>query len=115
MYYFIVNTNSRSGKAAKIWRELQEELDDSMSYMEMFGDFKMDYKILGATDMDKEDLRDLKEMYSEIGVKVSAAKEVEVEMTVDVMGMSQTETLEIVVIKIGRSWYIDIDSMGSLL
>ena len=29
MYYFIVNTNSRSGKAAKIWRELQEELDRS--------------------------------------------------------------------------------------
>lgn len=28
MYYFIVNTNSRSGKAAKIWEQIQAELDE---------------------------------------------------------------------------------------
>lgn len=95
--------------------ELQDELDASMSIIGMYGDIEMDYKILGAQDVSREDLADLKEMYSELGIKVSGAKEVEVEMTVEVMGMSQTETLEIVVIKIGRSWYIEVDSMGSLL
>ena len=29
MYYFIVNTNSRSGKAAKIWQQVKAELDSS--------------------------------------------------------------------------------------
>lgn len=29
MYYFIVNTNSRSGKAAKIWQQIQRALDYS--------------------------------------------------------------------------------------
>ena len=29
MYYFIVNTNSRSGKAAKIWQQVKKELDQS--------------------------------------------------------------------------------------
>lgn len=95
--------------------ELQEELDYSMSYVDMFGDYKMDYKILSAEDVSKEDLSYLKEMYSEIDVKVSGAKEVEVELTIEVMGMSQSETLELVVIKIGRSWYIDAESIGSIL
>lgn len=95
--------------------ELQDELDASMSLISMYGDIDMDYKILGAEDMSREDLADLKEMYSELGIKVSAAKSVEVEVTIEVMGMSQTENLEIVVIKIGRSWYIEVDSMGSIL
>lgn len=95
--------------------ELQDELDSAMAYVEMFGDYKMDYKILGAEDVDPEDLLYLKEQYSEIGVKISGAKEVEVEITIEVMGMSQTETVDLVVIKVGRSWYIEIDSMGSIL
>ena len=95
--------------------ELQDELDSSMSYVDMFGDYKLDYKILGAQDVSKERLSYIKENYSEIGVKVSAAKTVEVEMTIDVMGRSQTETVDIVVIKIGRSWYIDAESMDDIL
>lgn len=95
--------------------ELQDELDSAMGYMEMFGEYKLDYKVRGAEDVSKDDLADLKEMYSELGIKVSGAKEVEVEMTIEVMGMSQSESLELVVIKIGRSWYIEVESMGSLL
>ena len=95
--------------------ELQEELDYSMSYLEMFGDIDMDYKIRGAEDVSRDDLADLKEMYSEFDVKVSAAKEVDVEITIEVSEMSQTQSVEIVVIKIGRSWYIDIGSLGNIL
>ena len=95
--------------------ELQDELDASMSIIGMYGDIEMDYKILGAQDVSREDLADLKEMYSELDIKVSGAKEVEVEMTVEVMGMSQSQSLELVVIKIGRSWYIEVESMGSIL
>ena len=65
--------------------------------------------------MSGEDLAYLKQNYAEIGAKVSAAKEVEVELSVKVLGMTETETVELVVVKIGRSWYIDIESMGDLL
>jgi len=91
--------------------ELQDELDYGMSYMEMIDDLKLKHKIVGAEDMSKEDLRYLKDMYSEIGIKVSAAKVVEVELTVKAMGMTQSETLELMVIKIGRSWYIEMESL----
>lgn len=95
--------------------QLQEELDYSMSYMNMLGDLKIKYKIVEAEDLSKEDLVYLKESYAEIGAKVSAAKEVDVELSVKVMGMTQTETIELVVVKIGRSWYIDAESMGDIL
>ncbi len=98
----------------KLIAQLQEELDSAMSYMNMMGDLKIKYKIVDAEDVSGEDLAYLKEMYSELGVKVSAAKEVEVELSVKVLGMTQTETLELVVIKIGRSWYIEADSMGNV-
>lgn len=91
--------------------ELQDELDYGMSYMEMIGDLKLKHKIVGAEDMSKEDLRYLKDMYSEIGIKVSAAKVVEVELTMKAMGMTQSETFELMVIKIGRSWYIELESL----
>lgn len=95
--------------------ELQEELDDSMAYMGMFGELKMDYEILGAEDVPKEDQSFLREQYSEIGVKISDVKVVEVEITVEVMDMTQSETVEVVVIKIGRSWYIEMESLGNML
>ena len=95
--------------------QLQEELDYGMSYMSMMGDLKMKYKIVDAENVSGEDLAYLKQNYAEIGAKVSAAKEVEVELSVKVLGMTETETVELVVVKIGRSWYIDIESMGDLL
>ena len=50
------------------------------------------------------------------GVRVKMEEEkVEVELSVKVLGMTETETVELVVVKIGRSWYIDIESMGDLL
>ena len=95
--------------------ELQDELDSTMGYMAMFGEYKLDYKIQGAQDVSKEYLSYIKENYKELGMKVTAAKTVEVTMTIDVLGMSQTENVSLTVIKIGGSWYIDIESMGNIL
>ena len=94
---------------------MQEELDYGMSYMNMLGDLKLKYKIGEVENLSKDELAYLKENYAEIGAKVSAAKEVEVELSVKILGMTQTESVELVVVKIGRSWYIDIESMGDML
>ena len=95
--------------------ELQDELDSTMGYMAMFGEYKLDYKIQGTQNVSKDQLSYIKGNYKEIGIKVSAAKTVEVTMTIDVLGMSQTENVSLTVIKIGGSWYIDIESMGNIL
>lgn len=49
MYYFIVNTNSRSGKAAKIWQEIQAELDRSgVEYEAYISEYQGHTKVLAS-------------------------------------------------------------------
>ena len=93
--------------------ELQYGLDEIFEYMP--SGLKISHKILYTEDIYGDDLRYLKEDYEEIGVKVTAAKIVEVEMTVSAMGMSETETFELGVVEIGSSWYIDVESMEDML
>ncbi|MCI8496174.1 MAG: zinc ribbon domain-containing protein [Lachnospiraceae bacterium] len=103
--------------------EFQEMIDDAeegiqeqFDYIdEYFGkDWKMSYKILNAEDIAGKDLRDLKENYKEYGVKVSAAKTVEIQYTIKGGENESSNSMDVPVIKVGRSWYLDIVSMGSI-
>ena len=52
--------------------------------------------------------------YEDINVKVSAAKTVEVEFTLKGDETEVSNSLEISVIKVDRSWYLDLYTMGNL-
>ena len=93
--------------------ELQEELDYIFDYMP--SGLKVTHKILYTEDITGDDLRYLKEDYEEIGAKVTAAKYVEVELTSYYMGMSESTEVELCVIEVGGSWYIDIESMEDVM
>ena len=96
--------------------EFQEVLDDI--YEDMPSGVKRSHKILRTEDIYGDDLRCLKEDYEEIGVKVTAAKYVEVKLTASYMGMSESTEVELCVIEVGGSWYIDTRGgfdIGSLL
>lgn len=93
--------------------ELQEELDDIFDYMP--SGLKITHKIVYTEDIRGDELRYLKEDYEEIGVRVSAAKYVEVELTASAMGMSESTEVELCVIEVGGSWYIDIESMEDVM
>ena len=93
--------------------ELQYGLDEIFEYMP--SGVKIKHEIVYTEDVRGEDLEYVKELYSEIGAKVTAAKVVEVELTISYMGMSESETIELGVVEIGGSWYIDVQSMEDMM
>ena len=91
---------------------LQEQLDSLDSYL---GEgWTTEYEILYTEDLKGDDLDAIKDSYEDADIKVSAAKTVEVEMTVKADETESSNTLEISLIKVGRSWYLDMMNMGGL-
>ena len=91
---------------------LQDQLDSIDSYL---GEgWKGSYKILDAENIRGDDLDDIKDAYKDAGVRVSAAKRVEIELTVKKDGKENSNSLDVPLIKVGRSWYLDVMSMGDL-
>lgn len=92
--------------------ELEYQLDRIKKYL---GDnWKVTHKIVDVEDVIGDDLEYLQDDYEELDVKVSAAKNVEVDITIKIGNEEYTDSMYVSVIKVGRSWYLDIDSMGSL-
>lgn len=74
----------------------------------------VDYEIKDKEDIKGDDLDYIKEQYKEADVKVSAAMKVNVKFTVKAFGLNNDTTQEVPLIKVGRSWYLDLASMGGL-
>ena len=100
--------------------ELVDEANDSLKKQVDFldqslgDDWKLSYKMTNVEDVTDDDLDDLKSNYEDINVKVSAAKTVEVEFTLKGDETEVSNSLEISVIKVDRSWYLDLYTMGNL-
>lgn len=95
--------------------EIQDELDD-MDIYDLLGDnVDIDYKIGDAEDIKGDDLKDIKEDCEEYGVKVSAAKSVDVKFTVKTDLGTDSQTVSVPVIKVGRKWYINMEELSGLL
>lgn len=100
----------------KFIKEVNGELQDQLDYIERYlgKDWTVSYEILTAKDVTDDDLDDLKDDYEDIDIKVSAAKTVEVELTVKAGETETSNSLDISVIKVGRSWYLDLESMDGI-
>lgn len=96
--------------------EANEELQDQLDYIENYlgKDWKVSYEILSIEDVKGDDLDDLKDDYEDIDVKVASAKTIEVQLTVKAGETESSNSLDVSVIKVGRSWYLDLESMGNL-
>lgn len=92
--------------------EIQDQIDSIERYLGK--DWKFSYKVISLESVKSEDLADLKKDYKKMGINVSAAKTAEVELTVKVGETESSNSMEIPLIKVGRSWYLDANSMGSL-
>ena len=96
-------------------REIDEDMEDAKEAIREYS-IKLDYEIVYTEDMRGEDLEYVKEMYlDEYGVKITAAKIVEVEVTGTRKGDRNSMGLELGVVEIGGSWYIDYESMDDAL
>ena len=94
-------------------REAIEELTESLEYTLEYYDSNFDewsysYKILDTENYSNEDLNDLKDDYKdEFNLKVKAAKTVTVKIIITSDEDEISRTIEIGVVKIGNSWYIN--------
>ena len=59
---------------------------------------------------------DIKELYKEdIGLKVSGAKQVEIEFTFHLDGDTEiTNSMDIDLVKVGKTWYLDMPTLGGI-
>lgn len=79
-----------------------------------FGDSNYSYKIAGTESLDRYDLAEIKEEYKdEYNLTVKDAKIVYVEL--NEMGYSYSDVEEILVIKVGDSWYVSPDALDSFI
>jgi hypothetical protein len=93
-------------------KEMTEELQDSLDMIHRYyDDVEISYEITDTDDFGKDDLKDIKETYKEIGVKVKDAMVVEVEVTMELDGDERTTTQDLTLIKVGGSWYLDIEDI----
>lgn len=92
--------------------DLQDQIDDIERYWGE--DWSISYEILNVKDVTGDDLDDLKDDFEDIDIKVSAAKTVEVELTIKAGETEASNSLDISLIKVGRSWYLDLESMGGI-
>lgn len=96
--------------------EANEDLEYQIKQIERYygEDWKISYEIINVEDVKDRSLNSLKDDYEDVGVKVSAAKTIEIEFTITADETEISNSMEIAVIKVGRSWYLDMASMGSL-
>lgn len=93
--------------------DLQDQLDILDSYM---GEgWEISYEVVTEDDLSGWDLKNIQEVYEAMDVKVSAAKTFGVRLIVSGQGMNTSKGMNISMVKVGRSWYLDFISMGGLL
>lgn len=94
-----------------------EQLEEALEYnIERYGDWSYSYEIIEVEDYSRKALKSLQEDYEdEFDVDVKAAKTVTVKLTIKADDDNEfSNSLDVGVIKVGRSWYIDALS-GTML
>ncbi len=103
-------------KTKEAKKALEENYEDQFDGLaEMMEDLKVTIKVTGDDEYDDEDLDDIKEAYKSVDVKVKDAKVMLVKLTIKYKGekLELDEPVEVPVVKVGGSWYLDIQELGS--
>lgn len=115
--YMLDETGYDRSDMKDILDELGEGLQDELDYISWYlddEDWTSSYKITGVEDVSAKKLREIKADYEEYDIKVSAAKNVEVTTTLQTKDTEYSNTVEVPIIKIGRSWYLDVENLDSI-
>ena len=110
---YALEANGYAAKSA-FSQEAQSMLDQQIQNIQYLlgDDWKISYEIQDVSDVKGSDLEDIKDFYSDIKVKVSAAKVADVKLTIEGGDYKQDTSMDIAMIKVARSWYLDARSMG---
>ena len=92
-------------------KHLKNELDD-----EFDEGWKITYEILDTDEITGKSLRSFKEEYEdEYDCKVTAAMEVEVELTLKYGKEEETDSVYLYLIKVGNSWCLDVEIFATFV
>ena len=88
--------------------DLQEQLEaETKYYGEEYGDWDISWKIIKEKDCSKAKLKKIQKELRTVGVDdVTEAKIVTIEGTMKYDELEETDERDVVVVKIGRSWYM---------
>lgn len=98
-------------------KEMIEELNDGLEYIkddmdDMYDKWSVKCKVLDTEDFSKRELRDLADRYEDsYDIDVKAAKTVSVKATLKADGETDSNTMDIVMIKVGGKWYLEYNSI----
>ena len=96
--------------------EQSEMMKNQMKSVEAYAgaNWKVTHEILSAADVTGEELEKVKSDYAAANVKVSAAKNLEVKLTLKGDKDQDSNNINIMVIKVGNSWYLDVNSFDEI-
>lgn len=107
----------RMGVKTKDAKETLEETYDTQfdGISEMMDKVKITVKVSGSEDYSGGELDDIVSSYKSIGVKVKDAKVMKVKLTLKYDGekLELDSPVEVPVVKVGGSWYLDVQKLGS--
>ena len=97
------------------FQQMASEMSYALGALDSLGDgVDISYNAVDSEEMDPDQLRYLQEQYDALHVDVSDTRTVEVELRVQMrsMGLDESTTIDIPVIQVGRSWYIDVTNLN---
>ena len=114
--YILKDEGYDKDELAELVEEANDAIQDQLGYIEQYlgKNWEFSYQISSVEDVKGGDLTELKQDYKKMGVNVSGAKTAQVRLTVKVGELETSESMKIPMIKVGRSWYLDVDNMGGL-
>ncbi len=97
--------------------ELNDHLEDKKDDMDdRYDKWSVKCKVLDTEDFSKRELRNLADWYEDsYDIDVKAAKTVSVKATLKADGETDSNTMDIVMVKIGSKWYVDYNSVRYFL
>lgn len=98
--------------------EIADELEDAKTALDnLLGkEWQYSYKILSVENRSSRELRELKEEYlDDYDIQIDGAMEAEVELAIRSEQGNESSTLEVPLVKISRSWYIDFANASNML
>lgn len=105
------NYESRKDAIEQINKTLEHVIE------RQYGDSKIKYSItyIDTEDISGDELRELKNYYADdYDLKIKEAMEVDVKLKTTVNGEEESETMTVPLVKIGSSWYIDVENLVSI-
>lgn len=96
--------------------DIDEQLQEAVNSIDDYlgADWKASYEIIEDEEIKGDDLDDIKSEYEVADLKISAARKIEIEITVKGAEEEKKVSMSVPLIKCGNSWYLDAMSAGEL-